>query len=509
MSESNSCDFQLVVANVISQINNSITMEIVIDQYVNDVEIQVQLLDNVNNILVDYYTVDSITGSSKIIYFDLPSDITVCKIKTRLYQLVCFGDGSASEIECCLTNCEDCASKCAETISNPTWNLDGCVPVTISPTDVYYDNTDGKIPDNCPPTGVITLYIPKQLTMEVEAGCFGTVTTSFQYLPSSSVWGRVWTPTPPWENDYNNNPNSNFLSFSGDNLSINTYDLVENNDWSIPEEPGVIVDGRLKIVVRYREAYDDYTFVKAFGTSFTKQVCTDCLCSGVPGQTPITSTGPGLPLSDLYNSYQAVPGTNYGNCGSGESVIDILNNISVTVTGENSCRQPESCPASGPCPIETDINTYTQYDSCLCDKCYCDGGGRPIDIDILCGDGGGITYPQEADFPPSTESYTLWFVPRGDGALPVINNVLYDTGLVPTDNTVIIKIHTTSTPLEMREWVCKNLRFVTVLDRTKLSTDLNNAVISNWPYNDLYWDAKCDTYASDHPNDVPINLVPC
>lgn len=506
----NQCDFQLVAANIISQIGNKITMEIIIDRHVHDIQIQVQLLDDSGTVLVDYYTVDTITGSSQTINFDLPSDLNVCKIKTRLYQIVCFGDGSGSDSgACCVNECEDCASKCVDNIANPTWNLDGCVPITISASKLHYDNTDGKIPDDCDPTGSVTIYVPKELTMVVNAGCFGDVTTQFQYLPTSSLWGRVWEPTPPWENDYNTNPNTDNLSFNGPNgtLDITVYELLENNDWTIEETPGVFIDGFLKISVRYREAYDDYTFVKAFGTTFTKQLCTGCVCSGVPGNTPsLTETQPYN--SDLYDSYYIGSFDNQGDCASGDTMADLINHITVTVTGDNTCRQPQACPTSGQCPIEVDIDDMTQYGDCLCDKCYCDGGGRPIDIDIKCGEAA-TAHPQESDFDPATESYTLWFAPRGDAALPVIENIVYDTGLLPTDNSVLVKVHTTATPAEMREWVCNKLRFVTLKDRSKLSTDINNAVDSNWPFNDLYWDFKCDTYESIHPNDVPINLVPC
>jgi formylglycine-generating enzyme required for sulfatase activity len=490
------CDFKLVKADVISQIGNSITMEIIVDKYVYDVQIQVQLLDDSDNMLVDYYTVDKLTGSSKIIYFDLP-DVNACKIKTRLYQLICFGDGSEST-ECCTSDCEDCASVCAQNISDPPWDLDDCIEGNAS---IVYVADDTRAPNPLPepalPTGklvfpkTITLSF-KQIPLDDEDLCDFGINGSyiFEYSiddsapPTNLVWKMITTDTKACNGS---------LVWDGTMFTISINTRVNN----------AVIVYKLYPPVRWREFYDDWIINPS-----------TALNSSTLGSNPITVNGSYAEklgflesVTDFAGSCDNVETNPECSQSSGSGSVPI--NIEISLTMTNSCRLPEPCPTSGPCPDETDINDYTQYDDCLCDKCYCDGGGRPIDIDVLCGSSPTKTHPQEPDFPPETESYTLWFNPRGDSALPVINNVLYDTGLAPTNNTIIIKVHTTSTPLEMREWVCKNLRFVTVLDRTKLSTDLNNAVKSNWPYNDLYWNYQCDSYSSKYPNDVPIDLVPC
>lgn len=497
--DSGTCDFKLIKADVVSQIGDSITMEIIVDKYIYDVQIQVQLLDDSGDMLVDYYTVDTLTGSSKIIYFDLPPDINVCKIKTRLYQLICFGDGSDSK-ECCTSECEDCATACAESISNPPWNLDDCIEANAS---VVYIASNVRVPSTLPepalPTG--KLIFPKTISMSLKQipldsedlcsyGLDGSYTMEYSSAgsspPSSLLWEISSTTTKVC---------SASLLWDGTMFTITINTEINNS----------VLKYKLYPPVRWREFYDDWIINP-----------NNKLNSSTIGSNPITINGSYAEKLGFLDSiiefvgpcsnYESNTECLYGSTsGSGSAPP----NIEISLTMDNTCRIPEPCPTSGPCPAETNIGDYTQYDDCLCDKCYCDGGGRPIDIDILCGSSPLKTHPQEPDFPLGTESYTLWFVPRGDRAVPVINNILYDTGLAPTDNSIIIKVHTAKTPLEMREWVCKNLRFVTISDRTKLSTDLNNAVESNWPYNDLYWDYKCDTYASDHPNDIPINLVPC
>jgi hypothetical protein len=171
----------------------------------------------------------------------------------------------------------------------------------------------------------------------------------------------------------------------------------------------------------------------------------------------------------------------------------------------NTCRLPDSCLAGFICRNEIELSDLETIAG-PCDKCYCDGGGRPLDIDVHCN---GIIRPVDEDFPPTTETYTLWFDPRGLDALPVINNIIYDTSVL-SRSFDIVRIITTPTAAEMREWLCKNLRFVTVVNYSKIKTDTDNAVISNWPYNDLYWGVvPCEDYFSRYINDVPINLVPC
>lgn len=489
------CDFKLVLADVKSQIGNSIVMDIIIDQYVTDVDIQIQLLDNLGNILVDYYTVDSITGSSKTIYFDLPTD-NVCKIKTRLYQLVCFGGGSDS-IECCINDCEDCATKCVENITNPSWDLSKCLDADAS---IVYVASNVRVPSPKPepalPSGKLSF--PKTITISLKQIPLDNDDLCDLGLNGSYIFEYSTSSTGPSDLKWDLSGSSTKLCSSSLSWNGSMFTLVLNTSVN-----NSVMTYKLYPPVRWREYYNDWIINPD-----------NKLDSSTLGTNPITINGS---YAEKFGYLESIADWT-GSCGSPETSLpcsqgsgsgSLPPNIEISISMINTCRLPLSCPTSGGCPAETDITDYTQYDGCLCDKCYCDGGGRPIDIDVLCGSSPLKTHPQESDFPPDTESYTLWFVPRADDAVPVINNILYDTGLAPTDNSIIIKIHTTAKPLEMREWVCKNLRFVNIKDRTKLSSDLNNAVESTWPYNDLYWDYKCDTYPSDHPKDIPINLVPC
>jgi formylglycine-generating enzyme required for sulfatase activity len=260
---------------------------------------------------------------------------------------------------------------------------------------------------------------------------------------------------------------------------------------------GAILEYKFYTPVRWREIYNDWVFNEM--TPFNKETL---------GEKPITISGPyaeklGYLESLRYFESNCEDYDNENTCGCNyEPCLDMV------LIQENSCRPPLTCPKEGPCPIELDINDMPQYDDCLCDKCYCDGGGRPIDIDVKCGSPI-IIRPTESDFDPDTKTYTLWMQGYGEGAVPVINNVLYDTSLLPTDGSVIVKVHKTDNTQDMRNWTCQYLRFVRIVDRSKLSTNLNEAVESVWPYNDLYWDYKCIDYPILHPDDVPINLVPC
>jgi len=153
--------------------------------------------------------------------------------------------------------------------------------------------------------------------------------------------------------------------------------------------------------------------------------------------------------------------------------------ICTLITPLNTCRVPDpgKCPP-GPCPaIPLNVPTYQLTN---CDKCSCTGGGRPIDIDVGCKNGGGfIIKPSSSDLNSSSMSL-IWS--GGSNIVPVINNVLYDTSI----NSDTYLLYTAGSIEELRVWVCHNMRFVTIIDSTLLATQPCLAVLSNWPYVDLY-----------------------
>lgn len=318
------------------------------------------------------------------------------------------------------------------------------------------------------------------------------------------------------------------------NGSITKYNDFKEIMYTFPGNQSTIIS--IPIRIRWRKLYEDYTIVDSESTA-TEYSCLDENNHG------LTRPSTNYKYSKNYDKCDFYPDIDYAhssclepkcdesivenlNCNETACVDNIINvincgdtvdklslniesyrkyqeKIKMILSFDNTCRSPDirEC-LFGPCRNEISLESLDKTPG-PCDKCYCTGGGRPIDIDYHCVSK--VVKPVAADFPANTESYTLWFVPRGLSALLVIDNIIYDTSnLDPFLD--IVKVHTTNTPEEMREWVCKYVRFVSVVDYSLLKIDINNAVISNWPYNDLYWETRCDTYPEE---DVPINLVPC
>ena len=419
---------------------------------------------------------------------------------------------SSSSSSC---ECEDCLQACSK---ESTWNLDGCVAVNVDLSKLFFID-DGNLPPNCPLTGTGTVYIPKELTMKVTSGCLQTIETKFKWLPSWSKWGRIWNGTGAEEfqpiydgsdldSDYLypwiGQSTSATIYTPLHSLRVQYYELQPNDNWDSTLLGLATIEGALPMHVRYRREYGDYVFVKAEGTSFTRKYCVGCDCDEVPARCPFAGCGVTSPNSNLFNSW-STSSTEEAQMWGCDSVSEVMNSLTVEVTGVNTCRPTLPCVV-GQCANVVELDSLEQIPG-PCDKCYCDGGGRPLDIDVHCD---GTAIPKSEKFPGAT-SFTLWFNPRGLSAVPVINNVIYDTTQLDMENE-IVKVYEAPSPEDLRSWVCLNLRFVTVLDYEKLRTDTPNAVTSNWPYNDLYWNRSfvvgpsCAGYPS---NDIPVNLVPC
>jgi hypothetical protein len=410
------------------------------------------------------------------------------------------------------SECEDCVQACAKESS---WDLENCVPVNVDLSKIFFID-DGNLPESCPPTGPGIIYVPKELTLKVTSGCLETIETKYKWLSNWNRWGRIWNGTGAEEFQpiYDADPDFEYLipfspttPTSMHSILVQSYELQPNDNWDSTLIGLARIVGTLPIHVRYRREYGDYVFVKAEGTSFTRKNCVGCDCDEVPARTPFSGSGPVSPNSNLFNSW-TTSSTEEAQIWGCSGVPEVMNTLRVEVTGENTCRPPLPCIVGQCKNIIEDLNSLDQIPG-PCDKCYCDGGGRPLDIDIQCGTG--KVRPKSEDF-PDVETFTLWFRPYGTGAVPVINNVIYDTTQLDVEND-IVKIYQASSPEDLRSWVCLNLRFVTVLDYEKLRTDTANAVSSNWPYNDLYWNRSfvsnpsCEGYP--YPGDVPVDLVPC
>lgn len=321
-----------------------------------------------------------------------------------------------------------------------------------------------------------------------------------------------------------------YISIGSNEYGVTSYilngslNIKDNNDNVIFTFPGNNA-GKLAIPlrVRWRELYGDYTAITSFATPIEYSVCENNLCSVIPtcnykfykdtciecDKLPDINYGHSElldPRCDYPDDYDTENLDCYGNdpSHSGNPWREYQENLVMSISFSNSCRPPDERECLvGICRNEISLDSLDKTPG-PCDKCYCDGGGRPIDIDYHCISK--TIKPQKDDFPSNTKTYTLWFVPRGLSAVPVIDNIIYDTTQLDTALD-IVKVYVTDTPEDIREWVCKYLRFVTINDYSKLKTDTENAVTSNWPFNDLYWETTCDGYI--YIDDIPINLVPC
>jgi hypothetical protein len=246
----------------------------------------------------------------------------------------CVPDCTASEFACgsgeCCVELPDGSNGCQVCSSSSSSSSVDCVQVTVDVSKLYYEGVG--FPD-CPPSGTATLCIPKQLTMSVDAGCFGSVTSQFNYLPAHNVWGLVYNPPAPFQEEYDLNPTSDNLQLANPTVAAGSmhslrlfiYELFPGGNWDVPGIGPASLDGRLPIHVSYSGGA--YNFVKAAGTTFTKKTCSGCSCSDVPARCPY-ACGPVSPNSDLYNSY-GYSSADYSPC---ESIEDLLNNISVEVS---------------------------------------------------------------------------------------------------------------------------------------------------------------------------------
>lgn len=421
------------------------------------------------------------------------------------YMDECVNDGSCGPASSSSSESTSSSSSSPEPMSSSSsfdgscgscsqaWDPGNCVPITVDASRLVYVD-DGNLPDPCAPSGNVTIYMPKQLTMKVTTPCFADITTRFRYREgSTNQWTRIYNPLPEWQGEYDADPTSDFLLFNSSlalsnlqGFQIYGYEILPGDNWETEDWPNTIINGYARFKVRYRREYGDYTFVSAYGASSTRQSCSGCDCSEVAARTP-SGSGPSTPNSDLYNSYGS-SGFYLGSCADNAELLD---NITVEITGEETCRQPlpgSDCSAciNSPSVDYTTLPSHPGY--------FAGCTGRPIDIDVDSCD---------ATVRPTSftkNNFVLYYQGGPNQPFMVIDNVAYDPR-----GAGLIKVFTTSDPESMRDMVCSRLRFATLKDESKLATDIGAALDSNWPYNDLYWYSACGNL----PGEVPINLVPC
>lgn len=195
--------------------------------------------------------------------------------------------------------------------------------------------------------------------------------------------------------------------------------------------------------------------------------------------------------------------------GPDAQTVEVEFNLSFDPT----CRKPDTDSFCGNCFSESLYNVIelSDLDSFpLPDPFEC--AGKPIDIDVVCGNSGDD--PEGNDTIPG--GVTMYYSPYTD-TIPVINNIAYDTTNIPPPppgKANVIKITTSETRNGVRGWVCKNLMFATVRDDWRTDPVVGSGSIGsdftspeqninfNWPFNDLYFSKGC-------PGGDSVNLVPC
>lgn len=163
----------------------------------------------------------------------------------------------------------------------------------------------------------------------------------------------------------------------------------------------------------------------------------------------------------------------------------------LSITYGSTCRSPSpssNCTACTNSP-SVDYTTLPSHPGCT-SGC----AGRPIDIDVDACD----ATVRPTSF--SKGSFVLYYQGGPGKPFLVVDDVAYDPR-----GAGLIKVLAASSPEEMRAMVCARVRFATLVDEAKLTTDVGAALASDWPYNDLYWFSACGNL----PGEVPINLVPC
>lgn len=378
---------------------------------------------------------------------------------------------------------QECGGQCGETIScSSNWNPDNCIPYsTENSTGGGLYILDPSTP--IPPANTI-IHLPKTINITIK----GTLckdadgTYAFEYKNDTNYpYGLYVMSTPSSKVCYKNNP---LLSNIDASLSIGgqsftgSYAKIFNLSIKFKK---IVLYASINMPVRYRREYGDWTFAES--------ISVDSRLGYNPAGKVYTYDRPpdGGPYDRIYGN-PCEP----DNCSPAS---DVFANrlITVELNGTDTCRPPlpqANCTQCINSP-SVEYQTLPKYEN------YFAGcTGRLIDIDFdSCK---GIPKPTNDSF--SKTNFGLYYQGGANQPFLVIDNVAYDPR-----SADLIKVFSTNSADEMRNMVCNRLRFATLVDETKLNTDISAALNSNWPYNDLYWYSEC----SNLPDEVPINLIPC
>lgn len=404
---------------------------------------------------------------------------------------------------------EECSGVCKGTADcSRKWNPDDCVDATISPSFV----DDGKLPSGTLPNSV-SVKISKKIYVSGQV---------YEHNSTNNVWI---------------NSNNDSLSIINGLISLThngmNYSLIPSARYRDQYKDYTIADGYYRAVsingkpidllsqnnisdsksrtycgrteptgITYEEIYDlgvegiDIWPIPQLVDSSGAFYCGDSLTSFEECCISLGFDGGGGPLPFCWKY-----GTPCENCTFANDLGEITGDYSTNaciyvpeITFESTCRKPDPTTNCSTCvnSPSTEYTTLTSYPN------YFSGcTGRAIDIDYdRCS---GVVKPTESSF--TKRNFVLYYQGGASQPFLVIDNIAYD----PRQTNGLIKVFTTNSAEEMRTMVCERLRFATLVDESKLSTDIGSALNSNWPYNDLYWYSECGNL----PDEVPINLIPC
>lgn len=164
-----------------------------------------------------------------------------------------------------------------------------------------------------------------------------------------------------------------------------------------------------------------------------------------------------------------------------------------------SIRCPDIATGQGKCPFAFNpyVDVFTLPQINLNRTPY----GVPIDFDKLCNSSNYKGKPQFTD-PKYTkvEAYTKNLF----GATPFIDGIGYKISSI--NKNTYVKIHTTNSASDMRNWLINHFRFFT------LNTD-QSQVKFVWPYTDLYWTPYDlvipNSLFTPEEGTIYLELVPC
>ena len=380
---------------------------------------------------------------------------------------------------------EECSASCS--VCSKKWNPEeNCISYT---TDTYgYYIKDSSSPK--PPVGT-EIKIPKKINIVIS----GTLCKEADGVYSFENQDVPADPNQeyPTYGTYVMSPSSSKMCPTGEGIDASLTIGGRALGGSITKQlrlrmkfKKIIIHAEIPVPIRYRREYGDWTFAES-ATANSRWTFSDPSADNYyeNGKVLYSISAPdGGPEDRIY-----------GNPCEPDSCSPqptYLNNITVKLIGTDTCRAPlpttecSTCDNAGSVDYTTLPNYPNYIDGCV---------GRSIDIDFdSCT---GEIHPESF----SKSNFVSYYQGGPNQPFIIVDNIAYD----PRGISGLIKVFTSSSAEEMRNMTCSRLRFATLKDDTKLNSNLNEALASDWPYNDLYWFSACGNL----PEEVPINLIPC